>query len=123
MYSTQDGLNLSPERLSELTESDSQIGIPDQSVISKLGLRANGRVDGALAKIYVTPIASPLDIVVSVELAIWKYLLYTHREVMQVPDSVKSDYEWAMAQLELWRTDAEPLDAPARTTFVGAMVL
>lgn len=123
MYSTQDDLNLSDQRLVELTDSVEAPDVPDPALIARLGIRANSRVDGALSKIYITPIVSPPRIVVDVEATLWKYLIYTHREVMQVPDTVMKEYEWATAQLELWRSGGEPLDAPARTTFIGAMVL
>lgn len=123
MYSQQADLNLSPERLVELTESESVIGAVDQAVIDKLGTRANGRVDAALFNLYITPVATPPDVLISVETAIWKYLLYTHREVMQAPADVLADYNWAVLQLDAWRTDKEALNAPARTLFIAAMVL
>lgn len=124
-YSTAADLNLSPERLIELTESEAMVGVVDTAVFNRLQLRANSRVDGALYGLWVTPVASPPGIIVDVEVAIWKYMLYQHREIMETPKRVVADYEWAVNQLTAWRA-GEPLAIPAvdgKFALVGAVVV
>lgn len=111
-YSTLEDLNLSDERLVELTENASAIGVADNEVVLRTQNKANARVDAALFGYYPTPLPDPVPpIVVDVETAIWKYLLYCYREIMETPKSVIMDYEWAMEQLKLWSTGS-PLNAP-----------
>lgn len=128
MYASQSDLNISSERLVELTENSSVIGVVDQTVIDRCHVRANALVDGALFGLYVTPVVSPPGILINVETAIWKYLLFTFREGMDAPKDVESDYAWAMKQLDAWRPGPsgrplQMLNAPMVADFIAAMVV
>lgn len=128
MYAAQSDLNISSDRLIELTESSTVIGVVDQTVIDRCHVRANAVVDGALFGLYVTPVASPPAVLVNVEAAIWRHMLFSYRDTMTPPKDVQDDYDWAMKQLDAWRPGPsgkplQMLSAPMVADFIAAMVI
>lgn len=106
-YGTRDDLNLDDVRLAELTDSDQQKGVVNWTRVDVARNDAAGMIDGKLGGIYVVPLQPVPRIVVLWERNIARYFLYQRRETMEMPDSIKEDYERALRDLE-----AEAKDRP-----------
>lgn len=118
-YSVEADLNLSAARLVELTESDSAVGVKDSTLIALLHERATDRINASLYGKYVI---DPLDfppILTEIEADIWRFLIYSHREVMEIPKTVQDDYDWADGLLERYRTGEEALPVAHTTAASG----
>ncbi len=101
-YVEQAALNLSDRRLIELTDSESATGTIDTTLLAGLLVESEAIVNGILAPLGVTPFAdgSVPSLVQVCTAWIWTYRIYRHREVMEIPQSVKDDYERALQMLK-----------------------
>jgi phage gp36-like protein len=113
-YSVEADLNLSEQRLVELTDSEDVVGVKDAVLIERLHVRATSKVDAALYGKYTTPVVPTLPILTQLEADLWRYYLYEHREVMDTPKVVQKAFDMAIDLLERYRTGMEHL-AGART--------
>lgn len=116
-YSVEADLNLSDERLVELTDSSTAPGVKDETVIAREATRAQALCDLYLRRLYVTPVADPVpEELKLIHAAIWRRRLYGHREVMQVPQNVLDDFQWAFDALKsIGQRDGLILDIPKST--------
>ena len=110
-YSQRADLNLSTERLVELTDSADAVGVVDEDLLDRLHVRATNKVNAAIYGKYTVDPDDVSEILVELQASLWRYYLYAHREVMEVPGTVREDYQAALAQLEKYRTGMEALDA------------
>lgn len=99
-YAVEADLNLSDQRLIELTDSEAAPGVKDSALLARLETEAEGIVDAMIAGVVVLPFTAVPPIIKSITAWIWAYRLYRHREVMDVPKSVADDYAMAMALLD-----------------------
>lgn len=98
-YAVEADLNLDANRLIELTEIPSALGVKDAATLARLEAESEAIVDGVIGGSVTLPFASPPRLITFVTACIWKYRLYVHREIMQMPGTVKADYEFAMSLL------------------------
>lgn len=125
-YSVQSDLNLSADRLVELTDSAEVPSVVDAAVLAREQARASATVDMYLRRLYVVPVAAPIPPELTMwEAAIWKYRLFRYRDSLQIPPDVAAEYKEAMAQLELVRERQLLLDVPKTTAapVVGVSVV
>lgn len=104
-------LNLSDQRLIELTDSADAPGVLDESVVVAMQVRATSKVEAALYGKYTLDPDDFPAILTQLEADLWKFYLYQHREVMETPKSVQKAYDAACELLELYRTGKELLAA------------
>ncbi len=101
-YADTGNLNLSAQRLIELTDSDSVPGEVDEGVLARTLTESQAVVDSVLAASRSVPFPDnavpPLINILTGW--IWAYRLYRHREVMEIPKSIVDDYERAMMMLQ-----------------------
>jgi phage gp36-like protein len=110
-YSEIDDLNLSDQRLIELTDSEDAVNELDDELLDRLQLRATSKVDAALyGKYTIDPEDFP-PILTQIEADLWRYYLYEHREVMEIPKTVQAAFDASIELLEKYRTGMEPLGA------------
>lgn len=110
-FSVEADLNLSDERLIELTDSADAPGVKDQDVINMLHLRATSKVEAAVYGKYALSDDDFPPILTQLEADLWRYYLYEHREVMETPAKVQKAYDAAVMLLEKYRTGEEALAA------------
>ncbi len=95
-------LNLSSRRLIELTDNEDAPGVLDEDLLALLLTESQSIVDGILGPAFTVPFADgdvpPL--VRTCTAWIWTYRIYRHREVMEIPQSVKDDYDMALQMLK-----------------------
>lgn len=112
-WPTRTDLNIDEKRLVELTDSDEAPGAVDEPLLERLRLRAIGIVEGHCTD-YVTPIADAPTLVADWCLMIWRYLIYSHRPEMTMPETVRLDYSDARKQLQAVLEQKLPLSIPAK---------
>lgn len=95
-YAVQADLNLDDSRLLELTENASNIGAIDTALLARLETESESIVNGVIGGSITLPFVSTPPMITFVTACIWKRRLYAHREVMQIPVTVESDYKFAM---------------------------
>ncbi len=99
-YAAQADLNLSEQRLIELTDSADAPGEIDSTVLAAALTESVAIVDAILAPAGTGAYTDDVPPLVTVCTAwIWAYRLYRHREVMEIPQSIKDDYERAFKML------------------------
>ncbi len=118
-YSAETDLNLSETRKIELTEAETAVGVKDATLIAALQTRAYNKINAALYGKYSTPVSPVPPILTELESDLWRYYLYTHREIMEVPKSVQDDYAYAMDLLEKYRTGDELLNGVHTSAATG----
>jgi phage gp36-like protein len=99
-------LDLSADRLIELTDTSAAPGVADQATIDRAGREAQRIIDSALVGVYVVPFPQgqvPLDIT-RLHADIHRYLLFKHRDVLSIPESVADEYKLARADLDDYST-------------------
>lgn len=103
VYSSEPDLNLDASRLIELTDSDAAPNVKDQALVDTLSLEAQDDVDEVLAGVYVVPFNNTTNPVPApvrrIHAARWRYLLFQHRDALNIPDSVKE--QWASEEEKL----------------------
>ncbi len=99
-YAEKEDLNLSDQRLVELTENESALGSIDETLLALLLDESQSIVDGKLDPVMTVPFVSPTTIITTITAWIWAYRIYRHREVMEIPQSIKDDYERALMWLD-----------------------
>lgn len=101
-YAEASDLNLSDQRLVELTDSADATGEVDTDLLALLLAESQAIVDGVIAGAVSVPFAdgSVPPLITVVTSWIWAYRIYRHREVIEIPTAIKDDYERAMAMLE-----------------------
>jgi phage gp36-like protein len=115
-FSEEADLNLSEARLIELTDSEDDPGVKDDDLIERMQSRATAKVKAALFGKYVVDDTGDFPpILTQIEADLWRFYLYAHREVMEVPKLVAEDYKASMDLLERYRTGKEALDAARRS--------
>lgn len=119
MYSVEADLNLSDQRLIELTESEGNVGAKNTALLARLQSRAYNRINSALTGKYVVPVHPAPAILTEIEADLWKFYLYEHREVMDIPASVQGNYDRSTKMLESYRKGEEMLDAPRSLAATG----
>ncbi len=110
-FSEEADLNLSEQRLVELTDSEEAVGEKDAELLARLQLRATNKIKAALYGKYAVDESDPPEILVQIEADLWRYYLYEHRETMKVPEVVEKAYRMAIDLLEGYRTGTELLAA------------
>ncbi len=118
-YAAETDLNLSETRKIELTESEDAVGEKDATVIANLQARATAKIDAALFGKYATPVSPVPAILTEIEADLWRYYLYTHREIMEVPKSVQEDYNYARDLLRQYAEGTMLLDAAHTSSATG----
>lgn len=119
-YAVVSDLNLDERRLVELTDTQAAPGQKDAALIARLELDAEAIVNGILGGLPDVPFTGAVPAIITFCTAcIWKYRLYLHREVMDVPQAVKDDYQIAMDLLAKLAAGEISLE-PAETTTVGS---
>jgi len=111
-FSTEDDLNLTEQRLAELTDSEVAVGVKDTALLLRLHTRAKARVDAALYGKYVVDETDIPPILTQLEADLWKFYLYERRAELETPASVKMAAGEADKLLERYRMGEELLDAP-----------
>lgn len=103
-YAVENDLNLDATRIIELTDSAAAPGVKDAVLLARLEAEAEAIVNaiignsvGAVPVPFVAPIP---PIITFCTAAIWAYRIYRHREVMDIPSTVKDDYAMAMDMLK-----------------------
>lgn len=101
-YAVTADLNLSDQRLIELTDSAAVPGVLDEDVLDARLVEAKSMVDSLLAPAGMGPYADGdvPPIITVITAWIWAYRLYRHREVMEIPQSIKDDYAMALQWLK-----------------------
>ena len=100
-YAVQADLNLSTERLIELTDNPAAPGVIDSAVMTKTEVEAESIIDAALTGVVTVPFSAPIPpIIVTICAWIWAYRLYRHRPEMEIPKPIVDDYEMAMDMLK-----------------------
>src|SRR5690242_14965753 len=102
VYSSESDLNLDPERIVELTEIPSAIGIKDQATLDATSLEAQDDIDEVLAGVYVVPfqagqVPKPIR---RIHAARWRYLLHEHRDTLNIPQDERAKWDRASARLD-----------------------
>jgi phage gp36-like protein len=110
-FSSESDLNLSVQRLIELTDSASAPNVKDDDVMDATHLRATTKVEAALYGRYSLDEDDFPAILTQLEADLWRYYLYEHREVMEVPSTVSKAFDRAVEQLEKYRLGLEALPA------------
>jgi hypothetical protein len=99
-YAVEADLNLSNERLIELTDSAAVPGVIDAAVMARTETEAESIVNGLLSDIPGVPfVGTPPTIITTITAWLWACRLYRHRETMDAPQSVKDDCAMAMEML------------------------
>ncbi len=101
-YAETGDLNLSDQRLIELTDSAAATGTLDQDILDACLAESQAIVDGILAPAVTSLPYADGDVPPLVTVCtgwIWAYRLYRHREVMEIPEAIKADYERAFQLL------------------------
>lgn len=102
-YSQREDLNYDEQRLVELTDSADAVGVPDEDLIERLGVEADTTIDGLLAGVYVTPVATPFPAILKyIHADLWRMYLYKHRENMETPAEVLRGFNASMADLRAY---------------------
>lgn len=110
-FSSTADLNLSEQRLIELTDSADAPGVLDETVVTAMHVRATAKVEAALYGKYSLSADDFPEILTQLEADLWRYYLYQHREVMETPKSVVRAHDMACELLEKYRTGKEALAA------------
>lgn len=116
-YSVEADLNLSEQRLIELTDSEESVGVKDSDLIDLLHTKATNKINAALYGKYTLDEDDFPPILTELESDLWRYYLYAHRETVEIPKTVQDEYTAATALLERYRTGEELL-AGAHTNAV-----
>ncbi len=100
-YAETEDLNLSDQRLIELTDSAAAPGVLDQDILDRCLVESQAIVDAILAPAGVGNYAdgSVPPLVVVCTSWIWAYRIHRHREAMEIPESIEKDYERALQML------------------------
>jgi phage gp36-like protein len=107
-YSDRSRLNLSEERLVELTDTPEAPGIVNDEVVEDTSLDAQAEIDDRLGPTYPVPFTAPIPGPIErIHSKIWKRMLFERRDSMQVPASVEADYQKALADLEDYATPGD----------------
>lgn len=99
-YSPQSRLNLSDERLVELTDTPEAQGQIDQTTLDDTSLDAQAEIDDRLQGTYVVPFSPVPETIARLHSKIWKRFLFEHRDAMQVPATVEADYQKALTDID-----------------------
>jgi phage gp36-like protein len=123
-YSQRSRLNLSDDRLVELTDSTAAPGVIDDSVVDDTSLDAQAEIDDRLAPTYPVPFDPVPSAIERIHSKIWKRTLFVRRDAMQVPPTVEADYQKALADLDDYATPGEGgrvlIDAQMRSARGGS---
>jgi phage gp36-like protein len=103
-YSTQPDLNLDADRLIELTDTSAAPGVLNQTVVDNTSLQAQSIIDARLGGTYLVPFdansqAVP-DAIRRLHAALWRYLLFEHRDALNIPPSEEDAYKQARSDLK-----------------------
>ncbi len=100
-YAATEDLNLSDQRLVELTENASSLGNKDTALLAVLLAESEAIVNGILSPVMPNvPFTGDVPPLVRVITSwIWAYRIYRHREVLDIPKSIMDDYAKAFEQL------------------------
>jgi phage gpG-like protein/phage gp36-like protein len=99
-YSQRGDLNMDERRLIELTDSDAAPGVPDEALITKLGVDADDVIDGFCAGMYAVPFDPVPPLIRLISRALRRMYLYEHRESIEMPATVRDGGKWALDTLE-----------------------
>lgn len=113
-YSSQDDLNLDSQRLIELTEDESAVGVLVQSVLDNLSNDAQALIDGELYGEYLVPfVVDEVPVAIRyLHADIWRYLLFKRRDSLVIPASVAEDMKQARTDLRAFAERTKLLPAP-----------
>jgi phage gp36-like protein len=101
-YAVTAQLNLSDQRLIELTATDAAPEDIDTTLLAQLLDETESIINSKLAGTLDVPFADGdvPPVIVTITGWIWAYRVYRHREVMEIPQSIKDDYKLAMEMLD-----------------------
>lgn len=101
-YAVQADLNLDAQRLIELTDNSGAAGVLDSSLLGQLESEAesivNALLSSALIAVPFTGTIPPL--IKFITASLWAYRIYRHREVLDIPQTIKDDYALAWKLLQ-----------------------
>lgn len=102
VYSSESDLNLDPNRIVELTEVPTAIGVKDQPTLDVTSLEAQDDVDDVLAGAYVVPflVGQVPAQIRRIHAARWRYLLFFRRDTLSIPPEETAKWEAALRKLE-----------------------
>lgn len=103
-------LNIDEKRLIELTDSQSAPNVVDEEIVETLRVEAVGLVE-SYCTTYVIPFTSPPANVRRWAADVWRFLLYSRRPDLGIPEDVRADYQAAMRALEKVAAGTLPLGA------------
>jgi hypothetical protein len=97
VYSSEPDLNLDADRLIELTDTSAAPGVKNQALVDSLSLEAQDDVDEVLTGVWVVPFNNTDNPVPApirrIHAARWRYLLFQHRDALNIPDSVVAQWK------------------------------
>lgn len=100
-YAQRSDLNISDERLVELTDSSAAPGIADDVLLAMLETQAETIINAKLAGTATVPFTGTAPAIITfIAASIWAYRIYRHREVMTIPPPIEDDYKMAMEMLD-----------------------
>lgn len=114
-YAARVDLRFTEERLIELTDSTATPGVVDESAVTAALVDGAVIIDGKLFGKYVTPVVGPPSsgVLRLFNADVSRYLLYRRRETLQMPETVKTDYDRALRELDrIVDGDGDLLGAP-----------
>jgi len=109
VYSSESDLNLDPQRLIELTELPTAIGVKDQPTMDATSLEAQDDVDEMLAGVYVVPftVGSVPAPIRRIHASRWRYLLFERRDTLSIPADEVAKWKASEAKLEDYATPGD----------------
>ena len=112
-YAVEADLNLDDRRLVELTDTEQATGVKDAALIARLLEEADALVDERLFARYQTPIPAPIPTTLKYIAAdIARFLLFKHRDALNIPEAVQKAYDEAKKRLDEFGDGKVPLNSP-----------
>src|SRR5437762_948145 len=99
-YAVRGDLELTNQRLVELTDSAEAPGVINWDKVDRALARAATKIETPLRGKYVIPLNPVPDVARLWNVDIAKYLLYRNRETMEMPETVDDDYKRALAEID-----------------------
>jgi phage gp36-like protein len=113
-YAVQNDLNIDADRLIELTDSAAAPNVVDTTLLARLLAQSEAIVNAQLGGTTTVPFTAPIPAIITfITAGIWAYRIYRHREVMDIPATIKDDYELAwsmMRQIVAGEIEIDPAD-------------
>lgn len=111
-YAQSANLNIDANRLIELTDTPTNVGVADMVLVERLGTETDALIDGLLFGKYITPVPAPIPAILAlIALDIWRFRVYSHRETMEVPGEIQREYDRSYSLLKDYARGDELLAA------------